>query len=223
MWIFAAACHGVHKTSAYVNRFGDALMQFSSQGPLSRCYLSKRKHSRQGIGIFNDVFHTCFPGFGKETLCAYHHGSVAKTVWSLQAADGFYSHLILPPHLIGIIQDPESADKIKASLFFYSSDAPQNYLIFFSTCRYSDSGYLARNIFLEGEKNEDTSFNSTSARKRRLFRSIRSCMENCLSSMPHISSKIQWVLPAVWNIVFSSHNRMCAFSRHRFSSFHFEF
>ena len=77
--------------------------------------------------------------------------------------------------LIGIIQDPESADKIKASIFI-----PLTLLKFFNlflnlvdipAFRISCKEHI-----LEA-KNEDTSYNSPSARSAGSFRSMRSCMK----------------------------------------------
>ena len=83
----------------------DALMQFS-------------------LGILNGRVATCYPGFEKKLFGAYITTDPVAKDGHVITSRGMGTAIEFASTLIGIIQDPESADKIKASIL-YSSDAPQ--------------------------------------------------------------------------------------------------
>ena len=98
----------------------DALMQFSRQGR----YLAAICAAPSILGILNGRVATCYPGFEKKLFGAYITTDPVAKDGHVITSRGMGTAIEFASTLIGIIQDPESADKIKASIL-YSSDAPQ--------------------------------------------------------------------------------------------------
>ena len=76
------------------------------------------------LGILNGRVATCYPGFEKKLFGAYITTDPVAKDGHVITSRGMGTAIEFASTLIGIIQDPESADKIKASIL-YSSDAPQ--------------------------------------------------------------------------------------------------
>lgn len=94
----------------------DALMQFSRQGRYLAA-ICAAPSILGSLGILNGRVATCYPGFEKKLFGAYiTTDPVPKTVHVITSR-GMGTAIEFASTLIGIIQDPESADKIKA-LFF---------------------------------------------------------------------------------------------------------
>ena len=97
----------------------DALMQFSRQGR----YLAAICAAPSILGSLGRVA-TCYPGFEKKLFGAYITTDPVAKDGHVITSRGMGTAIEFASTLIGIIQDPESADKIKASIL-YPSDAPQ--------------------------------------------------------------------------------------------------
>ena len=76
------------------------------------------------LGILEGKNATCYPGFEDQLKGAKFKAVPVVTDGNITTSRGMGTAIEFASTLIGIIQDPESADKIKASIL-YSSDAPQ--------------------------------------------------------------------------------------------------
>ena len=76
------------------------------------------------LGILEGKNATCYPGFEDQLKGAKFKAIPIVTDGNITTSRGMGTAIEFASTLIGIIQDPESADKIKASIL-YSSDAPQ--------------------------------------------------------------------------------------------------
>ena len=101
----------------------DALMQFSRQGRYLAA-ICAAPSILGNLGILNGRVATCYPGFEKKLFGAYITTDPVAKDGHVITSRGMGTAIEFASTLIGIIQDPESADKIKASIL-YSSDAPQ--------------------------------------------------------------------------------------------------
>lgn len=101
----------------------DALMQFSRQGRYLAA-ICAAPSILGSLGILNGRVATCYPGFEKKLFGAYITTDPVAKDGHVITSRGMGTAIEFASTLIGIIQDPESADKIKASIL-YSSDAPQ--------------------------------------------------------------------------------------------------
>ena len=98
----------------------DALMQFSRQGRYLAA-ICAAPSILGSLGILNGRVATCYPGFEKKLFGAYITTDPVAKDGHVITSRGMGTAIEFASTLIGIIQDPESADKIKASIL-YSSD-----------------------------------------------------------------------------------------------------